>query len=441
MNTESLVIDKRTFQARRERLIQHLPDNAVVIIRTGELAIRNNDCNYKFRPNSTFFYLTGFPEPRAYVLINSNGDTLLVALPKDPEKEVWEGFRYGCDCAINKFGVNNAITINELDDGVLAFLDSARHVVFLFSDDHLHQQVIDWCNQLDERVHAGAIAPTSLIDLAPYVSEMRLRKDTEEISLLKKSGQISVEAHKQVMRIVRPSMKEYELEAELNYVFMKSDACQPAYNSIVASGNNACVLHYTKNDGIIGQDDLVLVDAGAEYGYYASDITRTFPASGKFTEPQAILYQVVLDAYHASMRELNVGTSYEAYHNAAVRVLTQGLVKHGLLQGDLDSLIESKAYRDFYMHNTGHWLGLDVHDCGDYKVNSEFRLLEEGMVLTIEPGLYVSSDNALVDEKWRGIGIRIEDDILVHQEGPYVLTHGLPTEISEIEAFMAENRQ
>lgn len=440
MNTESLIIDKHTFQARRERLVQSLPDNAVAIIRTGELVTRNNDCDYEFRPHSSFFYLTGFPEPSAYALIKSNGDTTLVTLPKDPEREQWDGFRYGTEGAISEFGVNDATTTNELDDTALAFLDGADHVAFLFSDDHLRQQLMGWRDQLAARARAGAVAPTSLIDLAPYVSEMRLRKDAEEIALLEKAGQISVEAHKQAMRTVRPGMNEYELEAEINYVFMKSGARQPAYNNIVASGSNACVLHYIKNDEIIEQDDLVLIDAGAEYGCYAGDITRTFPASGKFTEPQAILYQVVLDAYHAGMKELNVGTPYEAYHNAAVRVLTQGLVEHGLLQGDVDSLIESKAYRDFYMHNTGHWLGLDVHDCGAYKVNGESRLLEEGMTLTIEPGLYISPDNETVDEKWRGIGIRIEDDILIRKEGPYTLTHGLPKEISEIEAFMADNR-
>jgi Xaa-Pro aminopeptidase len=269
---------------------------------------------------------------------------------------------------------------------------------------------------------------------------MRLRKDAEEISIMEAAAQISVEAHKQAMRSVRPGMNEYQLEAEINYIFMKSGARQPAYNNIVASGSNACVLHYIKNDEVIDDGDLILIDAGAELGCYAADITRTFPANGKFSEPQAALYQVVLDAYHAGMAKLTVGTPYEACHNAAVRTLTEGLVAHGLLQGDVEFLIESKAYRDFYMHNTGHWLGLDVHDCGAYKIGGESRLLEEGMVLTIEPGLYVSADNMSVDAQWRGIGIRIEDDVQIRAAGPYVLTHGLPKEIKEIEALMAENR-
>ena len=254
---------------------------------------------------------------------------------------------------------------------------------------------------------------------------------------MEKAAQISVEAHKQAMKSVQPGMMEYQLEAELNYVFMKNGARVPAYNNIVASGSNACVLHYIKNDELIEDGDLILIDAGGELSCYASDITRTFPANGKFSEPQAKLYQVVLDAYHAGLAKMTVGAAYEEFHNAAVEVLTQGLVTHGLLQGDVADLIERKAYRDFYMHNTGHWLGLDVHDCGRYKVDGVSRPLEAGMVVTLEPGLYVNPDNESVDEQWRGIGIRIEDDILIREEGPYVLTHGLAKEIDDIEALMA----
>lgn len=432
-------IENQTYQSRRERVIQALPDNAVAIIRTGDLCTRNNDCEYEFRPNSSFFYLTGYPEPNAYALINSNGDTVLVNLPKDPEREQWDGFRYGVEGAINTFGVCDAAPLEELDDAALALLDGASCVAFAFDDETLRNQVHGWCDTLTARVRAGAIAPKEFVNLSPVIAEMRLYKDAEEIALMEKAAQISVAAHKQAMRAVRPGMKEYELEAELNYVFMKSGARQPAYNNIVASGSNACVLHYIKNDDIIEDGELVLIDAGAEYGCYAGDITRTFPANGKFSEAQAALYQVVLDAHTAGLKELRVGVPYESCHNVAVRTLTEGLVRLGLLSGDVDSLIESKAFRDFYMHNTGHWLGLDVHDCGAYKINGESRLLEEGMVLTIEPGLYVSEDNESVDAKWRGIGIRIEDDVLIRADGPYILTHGLPREISEIEAFMAGN--
>ena len=433
-------IESQTYQARRERLIKSLPANTVAVIRTGDLCTRNNDCEYEFRPNSHFFYLTGFPEPSAYALINNQGETVLVTLPKDPEKEQWEGFRYGIDGAINTFGVAAAAPLDELDKQALALLDGAQHVAFTFADESLRKQVLNWRDALAARARAGAVAPTQLVDLSPVIAEMRLRKDDQEIALMEKAAQISVAAHKQAMLTVRPGMKEYELEAELNYVFMKSGARQPAYNNIVASGSNACVLHYIKNDETIDDGDLVLIDAGAEYGCYAGDITRTFPANGQFSEPQAALYQVVLDAHTQGLKELVVGAPYEACHNEAVRVLTQGLVSLGLLAGDVDSLIESKAYRDFYMHNTGHWLGLDVHDCGAYKIDGESRPLEAGMVLTIEPGLYISADNESVEAKWRGIGIRIEDDVLIREDGPYILTHGLPREIAEIEAFMAQGR-
>lgn len=433
-------IATQTYQARRERLMQSLPENSVVVVRTGELATRNNDCEYEFRPHSSFFYLTGFPEPSAYAIIYGAGEMTLVTLPKDPEREQWDGFRFGSEGAIANFGASDAAPLEELDKVAFSTLDGVEHVVYLFNDDVLREKIASWRDAIAGRIRVGAVAPASFIDLAPHVAEMRLHKDAEEIAIMEAAAQISVEAHKQAMRSVRPGMNEYQLEAELNYVFMKSGARQPAYNNIVASGSNACVLHYIKNDEEIEEGDLILIDAGAELGCYAADITRTFPATGKFSEPQAALYQVVLDAYHAGMKELNVGAPYEACHNAAVRTLTQGLVTHGLLTGDVDFLIESKAYRDFYMHNTGHWLGLDVHDCGAYKVAGESRLLEEGMVLTIEPGLYVSEDNESVDAKWRGIGIRIEDDVLIRADGPYVLTHGLPKEIADIEALMAESR-
>jgi len=387
-------IDTQTYQARRERLMQSLPENSVVVIHTGELATRNNDCEYEFRPHSSFFYLTGFPEPSAYAIIGSGGDMTLITLPKDPEKEQWEGFRFGTEGAIKSFGASNAVDLNQLDDVAMAALNGTTNIAYLFDDSVLREKIAGWRDALAARARAGAIAPTQFTNVNPFIAEMRLFKDAEEIAIMEAAAQISVEAHKQAMRSVRPGMKEYQLEAEL----------------------------------------------GAELGCYAADITRTFPANGKFSEPQAALYQVVLDAYHAGMKQLTVGTPYEACHNAAVRVLTEGLVTHGLLSGDVDLLIESKAYRDFYMHNTGHWLGLDVHDCGVYKVSGESRLLKEGMVLTIEPGLYVSADNETVDKKWRGIGIRIEDDVLIRAEGPYVLTHGLAKEIADIEALMAEGR-
>ncbi|MFD1381782.1 aminopeptidase P N-terminal domain-containing protein [Rhodanobacter aciditrophus] len=432
-----MTLSKEIYQARRRQLMAALPDNTVAVIRAGELCTRNNDCDYEFRPNSSFYYLTGFSEPSAVLFILGDGTSHLAVLPKDPEREQWDGFRHGITGAMQDFGMDQAVELDELDDLALELLDGASDIALLMADEYLRDQALAWRDALAAKARMGAVAPVSLLDLSDPLFEMRLIKDAAEIEIMEKAAQISVEAHKQAMKSVQPGMMEYQLEAELNYVFMKNGARVPAYNNIVASGSNACVLHYIKNDELIEDGDLILIDAGGELSCYASDITRTFPANGKFSEPQAKLYQVVLDAYHAGLAKMTVGAAYEDFHNAAVEVLTQGLVTHGLLQGDVADLIERKAYRDFYMHNTGHWLGLDVHDCGRYKVDGVSRPLEAGMVVTLEPGLYVNPDNESVDEQWRGIGIRIEDDILIREEGPYVLTHGLAKEIDDIEALMA----
>ncbi|RDL42794.1 Xaa-Pro aminopeptidase [Marinomonas piezotolerans] len=425
------------YRSRRHTLMANLPDHTVAVIRSGELCTRNNDCDYEFRPHSSFYYLTGFAEPSAVLLILPTGESHLAVLPKDPEREQWDGFRYGMTGAINEFGMDGAVELDELDDLAFELLDGAQNIALLMDDEVMRDHALGWRDALAAKARAGVVAPQAVIDMSDEIHELRLIKDSAEIEIMEKAAQISVAAHIQAMKTVQPGMMEYQLEAELNYHFMKHGARVPAYNNIVASGSNACVLHYIKNDEQIEDGDLILIDAGGELGCYASDITRTFPANGKFSEPQAQLYQVVLDAYHAGLEQLRVGKPYDAFHNAAVEVLTDGLVKHGLLQGNVSELIESKAYRDFYMHNTGHWLGLDVHDCGRYKQNGQSRMLQAGMVVTLEPGLYVNPDNETVDAKWRGIGIRIEDDILIREDGPYVLTHGLAKEISEIEALMA----
>ncbi|WP_191601313.1 aminopeptidase P N-terminal domain-containing protein [Marinomonas algicola] len=426
------------YQSRRAHVMATLPKGSVAVLRTGGLCTRNNDCEYEFRPNSLFFYLTGFPEPDAYLIIDQEGRANLFSLPKDIEKEQWEGFRYGEDAA-DAFGVNKVQTLSALEGDALAILDGAAEIVFPLEDTVLQDKVMAWRSTLSKRARAGAIAPTILRDLTPIVSEMRLIKSAEEIALMEKAAQISVQAHRAAMQAVKPGMMEYQLEAELNYQFMKSGSRQLAYNNIVASGANACTLHYINNQDQIDDGDLVLIDAGCELGCYASDITRTFPANGRFSEAQAALYQVVLEAYYAGFEKLTVGEAYEACHNAAVETITAGLLTLGLLSGNLQTLIENKAYRAFYMHNTGHWLGLDVHDVGAYKIGSDSRALQAGMVLTLEPGIYVSKDNMDVESKWRGIGIRIEDDIVITDQGPYVLTHGLPKEIADIELLIAGN--
>ncbi|TBR43513.1 M24 family metallopeptidase [Marinomonas agarivorans] len=424
------------YQERRTKLQQQIAQNSVVILRAGSLCTRNSDCYYEFRPHSSFLYLTGYKESDAYLVI-TNQESILFNLPKDPSKELWDGFRHGVDGAVQQFGFDLAFPLTQLPQKILDLLDSCHAVYSLFEDQELQQQIHAWQQTLVSKQRQGAKAPTKFIDITDTINEMRLIKDTHEIAIMEQAAQISVEAHKQAMMAAKVGMHEYELEAELNYTFMKSGARTPAYNNIVASGKNACVLHYIENDKKMQADDLVLIDAGCELDGYASDITCTFPVNGKFTSAQAALYAIVLEAQKAAIEQVKVGAQYVNFHDAALRVLTKGLVDLGLLQGEVDSLIDSKAYQPFYMHNTGHWLGLDVHDAGAYKLDGQSRPLQAGMVVTVEPGLYVAHDNYDVDEQWRGIGIRIEDDVLVTENGPYILTHGLAREIADIEALMA----
>ena len=424
------------YQQRRHTLQKTLPKDAVVVLRAGSLCTRNNDCDYEFRPHSSFLYLTGYNEADAYLVI-THDQSILFNLPKDPERELWDGFRYGVEGAIENFGFDNAFALADLDEQLLILLNGRNTIYSLFEDQQLHEQLLSWQKTLVSRQRHGAQAPVQLHDLTDTLAEMRLIKDEDEIKLMERAAQISVQAHTKAMQVVKVGFYEYELEAEINYTFMKSGARTPAYTNIVAAGANACTLHYIQNNALIHDGDLVLIDAGCELNGYASDITRTFPANGKFSQPQAALYNVVLAAQKAAIDAVQVGAKYTDFHDVAVSVLTKGLLTLGLLEGDLETLIENKSYRDFYMHNTGHWLGLDVHDIGAYKLNGESRPLQAGMVVTVEPGLYIAKNNLNVAEQWRGIGIRIEDDVLVTADGPYILTHGLAREIDEIEALIA----
>lgn len=425
------------YQQRRQRLQSSLPNDGIFVIHSGSLCTRNNDCDYEYRPHSSFLYLTGYKEPDAYLVITKT-ESILFNLPKDPQKELWDGFRHGVQGALETFGFDRAFPLTDLDEELLTLMDGKETVYCLFSDDALQEKLLTHQKDLVRRQRQGAQAPIQLSDITSTIAEMRLIKDEDEIRVMEQAAQISVQAHIKAMQTVQPNSYEYELEAELNYTFMKSGARTPAYSNIVASGANACILHYIENNCQIHDGDLILIDAGCELDGYASDITRTFPANGKFTEPQAALYDLVLAAQKASIDVVKVGAKYTDFHDATVRVLTKGLLQLGLLQGELETLIADGAYRDFYMHNTGHWLGLDVHDIGAYKINGESRELQAGMVVTVEPGLYVAKDNMNVDEKWRGIGIRIEDDVLVTPEGPYVLTHGLVRERQDVEALISD---
>lgn len=429
------------YSSRRERLFKNLKHNSVAIIASAPVSIRNRDVEHPYRQDSYFYYLTGFEEPNALLVLiknQNNEQCLIFCQKKDKEKEIWDGHRLGVKKAPKALGIDKAHAIDEADKLLPELLANRKAVYRLMqAQPQLSQPLDTWLKAVTARQREGLSAPVQFNALEPILDEMRLIKDEHEIKLIKQACKISEVAHKNAMQQVKPNMYEYQLEAILHHRFRYQGSERLAYSSIVGSGDNTCVLHYIKNDAKIKEDDLILIDAGCEFGYYASDITRTFPASGKFSPEQAKLYALVLKAQIAAIDAIKPDISFDTPHQVVVKILTQGLVDLGLLEGKIESLIKNGDYRRFYMHKTGHWLGMDVHDVGDYKVNNKWRALKEGMVLTIEPGLYISPSDKSVAKKWRGIGIRIEDDILVTKGGAKVLTAGVPKEIAEIEALMS----
>ena len=430
------------FQDRRDRLAEAMGPNSIAIIETSQEAMRNRDADYKYRTDSSFFYLTGFAEPEAVAVIetNENGEEYTYSLfcrERNREMEIWNGYRAGVDGAVDDYDADEAYAIDLLDEEIIEKLLNKEKLFYRIGQRaEFDARVAKWIVEANGESRKGTTAPAQLIQLDRIVDEMRLHKDAEEIQLMQIASDISAEAHTQAMKAVRPGMMEYALEAELNYIFGKN-GCVPSYNSIVGGGENGCILHYVENNKELKDGDLVLIDAACEYEFYASDITRTFPVNGKFSTEQKALYQVVLDAQVAAIDAVRVENSYKEPHNVAVRILVQGLLDLGIMQGDLDEIIEKESFRQFYMHGTGHWLGMDVHDVGSYKQNGEWRTYQEGMVVTVEPGLYIAPDDETVDVKWRGIGIRIEDDIVATKNGPLNLTSKVVKTVEDIEALMA----
>ncbi|ENW86726.1 hypothetical protein F906_01795 [Acinetobacter pseudolwoffii] len=432
------------FQERRSILAGEIGLRSIAIIATSPVAMRNRDADYKYRADSSFFYLTGFAEPEAVAVIETF-DTeeegysySLFCRERNREMEIWNGYRAGIDGAMQDYDADEAYPIDLLDEGILEKLQNKDQLFYRIGHNaDFDARVAKWIATASGESRRGTSAPAQVIQLDRIIDEMRLHKDDNEIELMQIASDISADAHTQAMRAVRPGMMEYALEAELNYIFGKNGGV-PAYNSIVGGGENACILHYVENDKALKDGDLVLIDAAAEYQLYASDITRTFPVNGKFSPEQKALYNVVLDAQIAAINAVQIGNSYKEPHNVAVRILVQGLLDLGLMQGDIDDIIEKEAFRQFYMHGTGHWLGMDVHDVGAYKVDGEWRPYEEGMVVTVEPGLYIAPDDETVDAKWRGIGIRIEDDVVATANGPLVLTAKVVKTVEDIEALMAK---
>ena len=428
------------FARRRRQLMRMMGQDAIAILPAARPKRRNRDVEYPFRQDSDFLYLTGFPEPEAVMVLvpgRRQGQYLLFCRERDPEQETWHGRRAGLEGAVEHYGADDAFPIGDIDDILPGLLEDRERVYYTMGcDKDFDDRLMGWINQIRSQTRSGAQPPHEFVSLAWLVHEMRLFKSAAEIRAMKKAARVSMAAHRRAMRICRPGRHEYEIEAELLHEFRRN-AMEPAYPSIVGGGDNACILHYVDNCAPLQDGDLLLIDAGAEYQGYASDITRTFPVNGRFTKEQRALYALVLKAQQAAIRKVRPGNHWNDPHMAAVRTLTRGLVELGLLKGRVPQLVKEGAYRRFYMHRTGHWLGLDVHDVGDYRIDDQWRELEPGMVLTVEPGLYIAPGSKGVARKWWGIGIRIEDDVLVTRDGCEVLTADLPSDPDAIEALMA----
>lgn len=429
----------RMFGSRRDQLAAGLEDG-VVILPAADAPFKSNDVEHEYHQDPDFWYLTGFGEPGALAVLMPRHETqrfVLFVRPREPEKEIWTGRRAGPEGAVRDFGADAAYPASEFDSRLPGLLVGSNRLYYrLGRNESLDRRVLAALEEARRMTRKNGVAPSEIVDPAVLVHEMRLRKSPEEIALLRRACEISCEAHRAAMSACRPGMSEYQLEAILEYVFRRSGSAGPGYPSIVGGGENATVLHYSTNGAPIAPGDLVLIDAGCEWSYYNADITRTFPASGRFTPPQRAVYELVLKAQQDAIATIRPGVPFETYHDRAVRVLTEGLVQLGLLAGPPDTLIEQEVYKRFYPHGTGHWLGIDVHDAGRYRLDGQSRLLEPGMVLTVEPGLYVRADDKEAPEEYRGIGVRIEDDVLVTDSGHEVLTSALPRSVEELEALV-----
>jgi len=433
------MLDISVYSDRRQRLARQM-GRGVAVVSTAPERIRNRDAHYPFRFDSYFHYLTGFPEPES-VLVIVAGDqarNLLFCRDKDTEREVWDGLRYGPQAAREAFGFDEAHSCSKLDE-ILPKLLADQPAVFcdVGENSEWDARLIQWLNAVRAQVRTGISAPGEIRDVRKLLDEMRLIKDAAELDVMRRAAAISTGAHRRAMRATRPGRFEHEVEAELLHEFRARGAQAPAYAPIVAGGANACILHYVTNDAPLKDGDLLLIDAGCELHGYASDITRTFPVNGRFTGPQRQIYELVLAAQAAAIDRVRPGNAWQEPHDAAVRVLTQGFIDLGLCQGTLDGVIESGDYKKFYMHRTGHWLGMDVHDCGDYKRDGQWRELAPGMVLTVEPGCYIRPAEGVPERFWN-MGVRIEDDAVVTPSGCEIITAAAPKAVAEVETLMAE---
>lgn len=432
------------YARRRAELARLMGENAIAILPGAEPRPRNRDTEYPFRQDSDFAYLTGFPEPEAVLVLapgRREGEFVLFCRDRDADREIWDGRRAGPEGAQRDYGADEAHPIERLDEVIVTLLAGRDEIYYSFGyNASFDQRMTSWLNQLRGKQRAGIRPPRGFMALDQLLHEMRVIKSEAEIAVMQRSADIAAAAHRRAMGVCRPGIHEYELEAEFLYTFRRHTAV-PSYPPIVGAGANGCILHYIENSSVVRDGDLVLIDAGAEYDLYASDITRTFPANGRFSAAQRELYDVVLEAQLAALKQIQPGTPYNDVHMAAVEAITRGLRSLGILQGEPAKLIESEAYKPFFMHRTGHFLGMDVHDVGSYKVGGEWRELEAGMTLTVEPGVYIRAGAEGVDKRFWDIGIRIEDDVLVTTAGPRVLSAGVPKDADAIESLMAAGVQ
>ncbi len=429
------------FRKRREHLLSTIGEGAVAILPSAPIAVRSNDVEFVYRQNSDFYYLTGFTEPESVAVFapgHPDGEFAMFVMPRDKERETWTGRRAGVEGAMIDYGADKAYTIEEFDGIIQGYLAKAERLHYpLGINDKMNQQILKLlrhAQMMRPRTGAGASA---ILDPREVIHEARLRKEPHELDLMRRAAAISARAHKRAMRESRVGMMEWEVEAMVDFTFRKSGAAGPSYPSIIASGPNAAVLHYISNDREIRAGDLLLIDAGCEYQFYASDITRTFPVASKFSRTQRSLYEIVLAAQIKAVEVIKPGVRFDEPHAAALRILVDGMRDLGLLRGSSEEIISSGAYRRYYMHRTSHWLGMDVHDVGSYRQGGESRVLEPGMVLTVEPGIYIAPDDDEAPVEFRGIGIRIEDDVLVTANGYEVITAAIPKSISDLEALTA----
>ncbi len=432
-------MNQQEFRRRRTALMRMMGGGSIVIVPSASEKIRNRDVTYPFRQDSDFLYLTGFDEPDAVAVLipgRPAGDYILFCRERDPEREIWNGYRAGPEGAVRDYGAADAFPIGDLDEILPGLIEPCDSVYYTMGvSPEFDRRMAEWINRLRANGRAGARTPEEFVSLEHLLHDLRLYKSRAEIAAMKQAARISVEAHRRARRRAAPGVFEYEVEAELLGHF-RAHGNREAYGSIVGSGANSCVLHYIQNDRRMEDGDLLLIDAACEHECYAADITRTFPVNGKFTPEQRAIYDLVLAAQQAAIAKCRPGHRFNEPHEETVRVITRGLVKLGLLKGTPAKLIKEEAYRKFYMHRAGHWLGLDVHDVGDYKIGGEWRELEPGMVLTVEPGIYIAPGTKGVAKKWWSIGVRIEDDVLVTRGEPEVLTGGLIKEAEAIEAWM-----